>query len=412
MNILFVIDACGMFGNPKSGGSNRSTLFVKALTQLGHVDVCSFSDEKVVSDIKDCDVVYQNQDLRSWRKIGNPLLRGLSSAIRLAFRPHHPNSYYETNEKIEKIVDDLVRKNKYELIACHWFKTAINCGLLKYKENLVIDVDDDPTNYLKKIAASFKSSALKTLYRLKEKGMPYLVKKELEKTFVSFYSNISEPPSPTSVFLHNTTICMANIPNISQDAKNRLLFVGDLCFYPNQYGIKRFVTEIYPLIKSKVSDVELYIVGKGSQNIQDVVNRVEGVTALGFVEDISVEYDNTKVVVIPIYHGSGTAIKFVEAMFMNRPIVSSPIGARGFNVLAKDNEHYLLAKNDEDFANKTVELLLDTEKSNTMANKAYELAKDNFSQDKFMEIVEETIETKLRQKQLQKINNRELNKVI
>ena len=146
MRVLFVIDRCGMFGNPTSGCHNRSTLFVTALTQLGHVDVCSFSDEKVVSDIKDCDVVYQNQDLRSWRKIGNPLLRGLSSAIRLAFRPHHPNSYYETNEKIEKIVDDIVRKNKYDLIAYRYFEAAIVCGLLKYKEKLVIDVDDNPTS--------------------------------------------------------------------------------------------------------------------------------------------------------------------------------------------------------------------------------------------------------------------------
>lgn len=168
---------------------------------------------------------------------------------------------------------------------------------------------------------------------------------------------------------------------------------------PNSYGISHFVREIYLLIRKKVSDVELCIVGKGRQNIEDVVNRMEGVTALGFVEDISVEYENAKVVVIPIYHGAGTAIKFVEAMFMNRPIVSSPVGTRGFDVIAKENEHYLLAKNDEDFANKTVELLLDTEKSNTMANKAYELAKNNFSQEKFMDIVKETIETKLRQKQ-------------
>lgn len=397
MKILLVIDKCGMFGNPIGGGSNRSTLFVKALTRLGHVDVCSFSDEEVISDIKDCDVVYSNQDLRSWRKIGSPLLRGIMSFIRMAFQPHHPNSYYETNEKIEKIVDKIVRKNKYDLIACRYFDAAIICGLLKYKEKLVIDIDDNPTSSLKRDAANFKSFALKLLYRWKTKEMPCLLMKELDNIFVSFYSNISEPPSPTSVFLHNTTICTANIPNISQDAKKRILFVGNLCFFPNQYGIKHFVTKIYPLIRKKVSDVELCIVGKGRQNIEDVVNRMEGVTALDFVEDISVEYEKAKVVVIPIYHGAGTAIKFVEAMFMNRPIVSSPVGARGFDVIAKDNEHYLLAKNDEDFANKTVELLLDTEKSNTMTNKAYELAKNNFSQEKFMEIVKMTIEKRLDQ---------------
>ena len=103
---------------------------------------------------------------------------------------------------------------------------------------------------------------------------------------------------------------------------------------------------------------------------------MEGVIALGVGEDLAAEYEEAKVVVIPIYEGSGTCVKFVEAMWMNRPIVSTPVGARGLDRFAIDGEHYLLAKNDEEFANKTVALLFNTEKSIDMANKAKELAKN------------------------------------
>ena len=126
----------------------------------------------------------------------------------------------------------------------------------------------------------------------------------------------------------------------------------------------------------------------------DDLNSVEGVKALGFVEDLAAEYEEARVVIIPIYQGSGTCVKFVEAMWMNRPIVSTSVGVRGLDRFAKDGEHYLLAKNDEEFANKTVALLLNTEKSIDMANKAKELAKNSFSQEKFMEIVKDTIESK------------------
>lgn len=49
-----------MFGVPSNGASQRNTMFAKALAQLGHVDVCSFSEDEIVPDIDDCDVVYSN----------------------------------------------------------------------------------------------------------------------------------------------------------------------------------------------------------------------------------------------------------------------------------------------------------------------------------------------------------------
>lgn len=48
MKILYVIGFAGMFGVPNCGASQRNTLFAKALAQLGHVDVCSFSEEEIV----------------------------------------------------------------------------------------------------------------------------------------------------------------------------------------------------------------------------------------------------------------------------------------------------------------------------------------------------------------------------
>ena len=48
------------------------------------------------------------------------------------------------------------------------------------------------------------------------------------------------------------------------------------------------------------------------------------------------------------------SVKFVEALFMNRPIVSTPVGARGFGEHVKNGEHFMLAVDDKEFTEKTI----------------------------------------------------------
>ena len=390
MKILLVTEFAGMFGVSNCGASQRSTLFAKSLAQLGHVDVCSFSKHEIVSDIDDCDVVYSNpiQDE------GNKYVKNVMLLIGMLFSPANPYSYIWKNKKKEKVIDELVERNGYDIIACRYLGPAIDCGLLKYKNKLVLDNDDNFSNSMKVFANNLKNLFLKTKYHYMARRSPLMMRKTLEGVFCSFYSSMIEPPSPNSVYLHNTVASVASVPDIQSTASNRILIVGWLEYWPNQNGTYHFVRNIFPMIRQCVPDVELHIAGKGDKSVLDDLNSVEGVKALGFVEDLAAEYEEAKVVVIPIYEGSGTCVKFVEGMLMNRPIVSTPVGARGFDRIAKDGEHYLLAKNDEEFANKIVELLLNTEKSIDMANKAKELAKNSFSQEKFMEIVKDTIESK------------------
>lgn len=112
---------------------------------------------------------------------------------------------------------------------------------------------------------------------------------------------------------------------------------------------------------------------------------------MGRVDDLVSEYQQASAVVIPIYYGSGTCVKFVEALFMNRPVVSSPVGARGFSDVCKDGEDYMLAKNDEEFVKKTIELLSSKSKAREMGKKGLEKANCFFSQDSFIEIVKSSI---------------------
>lgn len=221
------------------------------------------------------------------------------------------------------------------------------------------------------------------------------IEKMLKKLFsnirCSFCSNPLEMPSPKTIYLHNTTVLDEPAPDYSADYTPRILFIGLLRYFPNKHGIIHLVESVFPQIKKSNPLVELQIVGDGDPDFLAYLNDKEGVRAIGKVEDLASEYQKATVVVIPIYYGSGTCVKFVEALLMNRPVISTPVGARGFSEVCKDGEDYMLAHNDEEFISKTIELLSSLPKSREMAHRGYEIGEKMFSQRQFCEIVKNAI---------------------
>ena len=369
-----------------SGGALRSNLFIKALTEIGQVDVICFTSNHLVSNFPNCKVIISQilWDARNYKEV-------FRTFANMTIRPSDPYSYFQKNKQKEAIVDGFVNQNNYDFIVCRYVQTAIICGLLKYKDKLVIDGDDNLAVVRKFQAAQTDS----LLYRWKRQYESVRIRSMLKKLFSSVYcsfcSNPLELPSPQTVFLHNTTVLNEPAPDRTEEFIPRILFIGYLKYFPNIHGITHFVDSIFPQIKRSIPSVELQIVGDGEPDILASLNEREGVRAVGKVDDLVAEYQKAAVVVIPIYYGSGTCVKFVEALLMNRPIVSSTVGARWFSEVCRDGEDYMLAHDDEEFISKTIELLSSLPKSREMAHKGYETGERLFSQRQFCEIVRKAI---------------------
>lgn len=387
MNILFISCEFNLFDKTDCGGATRSTMFVNALSQLGHVDIISFTRESIVSNMPNCNIIYSNY-------IKSPTISG-KSKMRLFFllNPFSPLSYYQCDRKREKIVSDLYSLKQYDLVACRYIEEVISCGLLKYSNKLVVDVDD---NLKKVFERESKRKDLSSLRRIELYAKSLFVGKMcrnvLKKVRCSFYSNMLEPTFKDSYFLHNAPLVREKLPVINEKFPKRILFIGWLDYYPNKYGILHFLEYVYPMIRKEVPDVEVYVVGKTRDNeIKKRLLSVSGVKYLGYVPDVVKEYMDCRLVIVPVYQGAGSSVKFIEGLFSNRPIVSTPMGARGFDKICQPNVHFMLAKNDKVFAIKTIELLCSVEKSNHMAKLAYEVGQQHFSQEKFDEIVKSAL---------------------
>ncbi|HEV8357815.1 MAG TPA: glycosyltransferase family 4 protein [Gemmatimonadales bacterium] len=140
----------------------------------------------------------------------------------------------------------------------------------------------------------------------------------------------------------------------------RLLFFGRLDYYPNLDGLRHFCERVLPVIRHRIPDVELLIVGRGAEReVAELERAGPGVRVVGWVENIASALADASLVVVPLRSGGGTRLKILEALAMARPVVATSIGAEGLDL--RPGEEIALADTPEDFADEVVRLLTDPE---------------------------------------------------
>jgi glycosyltransferase involved in cell wall biosynthesis len=122
-----------------------------------------------------------------------------------------------------------------------------------------------------------------------------------------------------------------------------VLFVGRLSYGPNAVAADYLVDKIWPRIRSAIPNARLLIVGGRPESTRAFHRHVPGVTFLGYVPDLAPIYSEANVVCCPIWSGSGTRVKIIEAAAFGKAIVSTTLGAEG---LAFDNDKEILLRDD------------------------------------------------------------------
>jgi glycosyltransferase involved in cell wall biosynthesis len=117
----------------------------------------------------------------------------------------------------------------------------------------------------------------------------------------------------------------------------RLLFVGSFSHLPNLMAVAFFLDRVWPRLR----DARLHIIaGARHEYFLDyhgpqVKVRLDqpGVEVEGFVSDVCGAYARAAVVVAPLVVSAGTNLKILEAMACGRPVVSTPAGVNGLDLV-------------------------------------------------------------------------------
>ncbi len=172
-----------------------------------------------------------------------------------------------------------------------------------------------------------------------------------------------------------------------------ILFVGS-AHRPNWDGIKWFINDVLPIVKKKIPDVKLYIIGSClSADIYDLES--ENVKVLGFLsqQDLIDLYAKIKVSIAPLRFGSGIKGKIIEALYCSVPVVSTSVGIEGINVVP---EIMYVADEAKDFAERIIQIYTSKKAWNKRSFLFKRFINDNFSDVSAMNVFDKFISTKLR----------------
>jgi glycosyltransferase involved in cell wall biosynthesis len=143
-----------------------------------------------------------------------------------------------------------------------------------------------------------------------------------------------------------------NVPEVP----GRVVFTGHFSFRLNVEAAEWLCRAIWPLVVREHPAATLYLVGRDPA---PAVQRLAGgsVVVTGTVPDATRYVAEAQVFVAPLLAGSGSRLKLLEALALERAAVTTPAGAQGLDV--RHDEHLLLAGSAPAFAEAIVRLLRD-----------------------------------------------------
>ncbi|MEO8256569.1 MAG: glycosyltransferase family 4 protein [Acidobacteriota bacterium] len=155
-----------------------------------------------------------------------------------------------------------------------------------------------------------------------------------------------------------------------------ILYVGSLTWPPNVSAARFLAAEVLPLVRRRLPDARVVIVGKDPDpDLMALARATDGVDIAGHVPDVAAYFRSAHVLAVPLESGGGTRLKILEAFGAGLPVISTPVGCEG--IAANDGEHLVIADR-RDFAAGIIDLLLDPVGARNRAQRAKRLARQRY----------------------------------
>jgi ribosomal protein S18 acetylase RimI-like enzyme len=200
-------------------------------------------------------------------------------------------------------------------------------------------------------------------------GWDYWRWRRFEKRWIARYRKVvamSESDAalldrPNVVVIPNGVDLTRFTPEIERPGR-RLLFVGSFRHFPNIIAFRFFAEQVWPLLRTGSDEISVTVVAGPNPLVYwreytglPCIPRDDRVTLLDFVADVRPLYVEANLVLVPTLVSAGTNLKVLEALAMERAVVSSFSGCAGLGL--EDRVNVWIAGQPQDFASAIQTLL-------------------------------------------------------
>lgn len=166
--------------------------------------------------------------------------------------------------------------------------------------------------------------------------------------------------------------------NHESRTENTVFHLGSMDWKPNQEGIQWFLDYVWPLVLRENTNLKLHLAGR---KMPEWLLNYDGENVIidGEVDDAADYMRSKNIMIIPLLSGGGMRVKMIEALALEKPIVSTPLGANGVDV--KDDLSARINSQPKAFAESILALAEDPQKSEKMGAAGRKLVEDKYNNE-------------------------------
>ena len=181
-------------------------------------------------------------------------------------------------------------------------------------------------------------------------------------------------------------------PCIEGRDPERIVFTGNLGYFPNVDALRWCVDSILPAVWRVRPDVRLAIVGaRPSRTVRRLARRDPRITLEGYVDDLQPALAGSAVALAPMRAGSGQKLKVLEAMACGVPVVATGRALSGID--AEPERHLLVADTTASFAQAVLRVLRDPRLADDLALAGRRLVEQRYAWERSVAELEDVYRT-------------------
>ena len=178
-----------------------------------------------------------------------------------------------------------------------------------------------------------------------------------------------------------------------------MYFVGNFRHIPNREAVEYLADEVLPLLDpALLAEHPLTVIGNWLDQIDLDVTPGPGIRLVGWVPSVQPYIERSRLAAVPLLHGAGVKLKVIQALMAGTPVVTTPVGAEGLDLV--QGEHALVASDSTDLAAGISRLLTDDDLWHHLADAGAAHVAGRHSVElverRFTEILEAVMDTRRR----------------
>jgi glycosyltransferase involved in cell wall biosynthesis len=259
------------------------------------------------------------------------------------------------NKTVEEKLVELLKQEAFDVIQLEslFMMPYLNCIRKHSKAKVVLRSHNIEHIIWKRLYQSEKNFARSWYLRLLAKRL---------KKFELDHLNVADailPITANDAQLYNNLGCIIPLHVtplgvdlddyiISETVKEEwcLFHLGSMNWRPNLEGVEWFLENCWPRLRFDFPDLKLYLAGRGfPKRLIDL--HLPNVICEGEISDSNHYSSDKKIMIVPLFSGSGMRVKIIQGMALAKTIISTTIGAEGIE--CTNGKDILIADTAEQF---------------------------------------------------------------